>query len=124
MKCKKSTEKPSGKYPLYRDLHPSKGLTGLVIGASLTLGLTFAACSNNKGDDTTADKKTPEPRHERLAGVAPPEPRRPDRDNDGIPDAEDKCPDEAASGTKDGCPVKKPRVHLKGDVAPVNPPKQ
>ena len=29
----------------------------------------------------------------------------PDTDGDGLPDAQDLCPDKAAPGTSDGCPV-------------------
>lgn len=34
---------------------------------------------------------------------------KPDRDNDGISDAEDKCPDEAGTQEQGGCPIKEPK---------------
>ena len=47
-----------------------------------------------------------------------PEPAKPpihDRDGDGIPDPEDKCPDEPGPAENDGCPVIGPLVTLESD---------
>ncbi len=53
-----------------------------------------------------ADSYVPAPPVKVAKSVTPPPPKPPaDKDGDGVPDDKDKCPDVAAAGTPDGCPV-------------------
>ena len=50
-----------------------------------------------------AQQSAPPPRHT-VTPPPPPPPPRADRDGDGIPDAEDNCPDAAGPAVNNGCP--------------------
>jgi OmpA-OmpF porin, OOP family len=78
------------------------------------VGSLLAAC----GGASVQVGTTPPPPAETAKAVAAPT----DKDNDGVPDADDQCPDQAGSATaaKKGCPEEKKLAEVSGEDIKVN----
>ena len=99
MKLKATTEKKKH-YPTKANSHLL--LKGILLGAGLMLGAP-SGCTHNP----------------RLAGSQARVHK--DRDNDGLPDTEDRCPDTAGPRSNKGCPVPRKMGEIKAPRPPQNP---
>ncbi|MBU1239359.1 hypothetical protein KKF84_07880 [Myxococcota bacterium] len=148
MKCKK-TDHHKANYPTYPEATPGGHLRNIIMGASVTAAMALTGCAEKKSANTETTPTPPPRTGENGAGTpktplpmatpkaiiknpVKPDPPRPlgeppvprmtksDRDNDGIPDDVDSCPDTPGVKSRQGCPV--PRLRGKM-VLPTNPHK-
>jgi hypothetical protein len=121
MKLKKVKTKTIGNYPTSKSSWSDGTLRKLIVGASVTLGLSLASCGGKPPSPRPRPSGTaPRPQEEtkpRLMGKV--QPARADSDSDGIDDSKDKCPNKAGTIKNSGCPDPKPQ--LPGSTPPPQP---
>lgn len=106
MKLIRAQRESETRYPTYGEARRSGALRGVILGASMAL-LATGGCTSSKGSSNPV----------RLGGdIAP---VRSDRDNDGVIDSEDRCPDRKGPRSNQGCP----QVEVMGRIAAPQPAK-